>query len=577
MTDADIVSPPRRPVTQLTPQQRERAEANKAAALARRSSIGYKPPPIPSFSQPVGNWSEERNLTKESDGWRSVGKSPRDELEAPRHRKLPKTVQAGSPSQVSTYVSSHGHLLPPPYSPSINLSLPVVSTAVPAESVVKMKPSAEQMLAVNAVANGKSIFLTGSAGTGKSFVLQYAIRQLRIMHDPDAVFVTASTGLAACSIGGTTIHSFAGIGLGNESKEALFDKVFMRREARARWMRCKALVIDEISMVDAALFDKLDYIGRMVRKKSRPFGGIQLVVTGDFFQLPPVNRGGSGKEFAFEASSWKECFDHQIQLSHVFRQSDGEFVWLLNELREGECSAKAMTRLNACRGNGVAMPGLIMTRLYPHKVDVGQLNEQKLKELDPIGTEYEAYDTGVNDYVKKGLDNTQTEKLLLLRLGAQVMLTKNIDPSAGLANGARGVVVGFCDAQDPGAAEFRHLAPQINPHGRWPVVRFAADRLDRIIGPDSWTIQEGGREIAKRIQVPLILAWALSVHKCQGMTLDSVETDLTKAFDFGMVYVALSRVRSLSGLNLIGFDPSKIKVHPKVVEFYKSLNVVTID
>lgn len=130
-------------------------------------------------------------------------------------------------------------------------------------------------------------------------------------------------------------------------------------------------------------------------------------------------------------------------------------------------------------------------------------------------------------------------------------------------------MVGFCDPRDPGAAEFRRFVPDISPSGMWPVVRFAADQSERIIGPDSWAIEDGGVEVAKRSQVPLILAWALSVHKCQGMTLDRVETDLSRAFDFGMVYVALSRVRSLEGLNLKAFDPSKIKVYFYIrVELY---------
>eukprot|EP00475_Leptophrys_vorax_P004542 TRINITY_DN12725_c0_g1_i1.p1 TRINITY_DN12725_c0_g1~~TRINITY_DN12725_c0_g1_i1.p1 ORF type:complete len:213 (-),score=29.14 TRINITY_DN12725_c0_g1_i1:207-806(-) len=185
---------------------------------------------------------------------------------------------------------------------------------------------------------------------------------------------------------------------------------------------------------------------------------------------------------------------------------------------------------------------------------------------------YNAKDDGKNEHGRRQLEFTRAEKCLTLCRGAQVMLLKNLDCSLGLVNGARGVVVGFCDPTHPSAAQFKHLAPKINSSGMWPVVRFACDQSERVIGPESWAVEEYGVEIAKRWQVPLTLAWALSVHKCQGMTLDRVETDLQRAFDYGMVYVALSRVRSLDGLCLLGFDPRKVKVHQKVIDFYKGLH-----
>ncbi|CAI5480985.1 unnamed protein product [Closterium sp. Yama58-4] len=427
------------------------------------------------------------------------------------------------------------------------------------------------MKALTAVSMRKSVFVTGCAGTGKSFVLEFAIRSLRAMHGSDAVYVTASTGLAACALSGTTLHSFAGVGLGNGSKEDLLHKVQTRREARQRWQGARALVIDEISMIDAQFFDNLEFIARKIRKSSKPFGGIQLLVTGDFFQLPPVNPQ-SNVAYAFEAKCWNDCFDLQMELKHVFRQSDLSFVSILNEIREGIVTPATQERLRKrIHCAPIGNDGIMLTKLYPYKADVAGENFQRLRELQEMEMTYNAKDEGKSEYAKKQLEFTRAEKRLTLRRGAQVMLIKNLDTPQGLVNGARGVVVGFCDPTHPSAAQFRHLAPIINPSGMWPVVRFACDQSERIIGPESWAVEEYGAEIAKRWQVPLTLAWALSVHKCQGMTLDRVETDLKRAFDYGMVYVALSRVRSLEGLRLLGFDAGKVKVNVKVVEFYKLL------
>ncbi|KAJ7566934.1 hypothetical protein O6H91_02G124500 [Diphasiastrum complanatum] len=442
-----------------------------------------------------------------------------------------------------------------------------------AEKIGKVTLSMQQLQVLKAIAQGKSVFVTGSAGTGKSFLVEFAIRVLNRIHGADSVFVTASTGLAACAIGGTTLHSFAGVGLGVGSKESLATKVLSRRESKKRWMKAQALVIDEISMIDGEFLDKLDYVGRTVRAssgKQKPFGGLQLVVTGDFFQLPPVKPENEKKYFAFEADCWSRCFDLQIELTHVFRQSDQDFVALLNEIRKGVCSPPTLSKLHGCTGP-VGDQGIIPTRLYPHKVDVGRENDHNLRSLGRELVTFTAKDEGKSDFAIRLLENVRAVKLLSLCIGAQVMLVKNLDTEIGLVNGARGIVVRFSQEEDPLAPEAKDTMRFVSPSGVWPVVRFACDGLERVVRPESWSVLEGNTEIAKRTQVPLILAWALSVHKCQGMTLDRVETDLSKAFDYGMVYVALSRIRSLDGLQLIGFDPSRIKVHSKVVSFYDKL------
>ncbi|CAM6100618.1 unnamed protein product [Calypogeia fissa] len=441
----------------------------------------------------------------------------------------------------------------------------------PPQTVAKRRPSEQQIQVLNAIRNGKSVFLTGSAGTGKSFVLEFAIRLLKIVHGGDGIYVTASTGLAACALGGTTVHSFAGVGLGTGKKDVLVERAKGRREVRNRWLYAKALIIDEISMIDGEFFDKLDYIGRILRNKSQPFGGIQLVVTGDFYQLPPVNPENPKKYFAFEADCWDKCFDMQIELKTVFRQSDQEFVAMLNEIRRGHCPPSIRDRLQNCSGPVGDKSGIILTRLYPRKMDVGRENDQNLRALGQPTVVFEALDEARNDFARKQLDIMRVEPVISLSLGAQVMLAKNLETSAGLVNGARGVVVGFTRAGERRGLLVEEAVRAVSPSGQWPLVRFACDGQERVMVPESWTIMEGEKEVARRIQLPLLLAWALSVHKCQGMTLDRVETDLSRAFDYGMVYVALSRVKSLEGLRLIGFDPSKIKIHKKVALFYEKL------
>ncbi|KAL2611754.1 hypothetical protein R1flu_023446 [Riccia fluitans] len=435
----------------------------------------------------------------------------------------------------------------------------------------KIKLSKQQLKVLKAISMGDSVFLTGSAGTGKSFVLEFAIRVLKAKYGASAVFVTASTGLAACALGGTTVHAFAGIGLGVGSKESLADKVKSRKDSRMRWQAAKALIVDEISMIDGELFDKLDYIGRIVRNNPRPFGGLQLIVTGDFYQLPPVNPETPNKYFAFDADCWNRCFHLQMELQHVFRQSDQDFVGLLNEIRRGGCSSENEVTLRSCTGPVDQSSGIVLTRLYPRKVDVSRENEQNLRALNQPTVMFIAKDEARNDFAKRQLDNVRVEAIIALCVGAQVMLAKNLDSSVGLVNGARGVVVGFCTPDDPRASEMNKAHISVSPSGVWPLVRFACDNVERFVAPESWSVLDGEVEVAKRTQVPLSLAWALSVHKCQGMTLDRVETDLSRAFDYGMVYVALSRVKSLQGLRLIGFDPTKIRVHPKVARFYEEL------
>lgn len=428
--------------------------------------------------------------------------------------------------------------------------------------------SIEQLDVLKAISAGESVFVTGSAGTGKSFVIEKGIKILKLMynmHDEDVtyrgnhVFVTASTGLAACAINGTTLHSFAGIGLGIGTKETLLAS--LNKERRKRWINTDVLVIDEISMIDAELFDKVEFIARKLKDPSKPFGGIQLLVAGDFFQLPPVKRSGENKTFAFNSSRWNECFDLQMELTHVFRQADTEFVGMLNELRRGICTPETHRKLLRA---GTCVPstdtGIIPTLLYPLRRDVDRENEQRLEELKKTIVTFVARDTGKIEALEKG----RPEKMIMLAVGAQVMLVKNLDQGLKLVNGSRGVVVGFTTQVD------KNVTVKISEGGGFPVVRFLSG-MEKVITEESWSVMEGEVEVAARIQIPLILAWASTIHKCQGMTLDCIQSDLSASFEDGMVYVALSRAKTLEGLYVTGFNPYAVRAHPQVVEFYEQL------
>lgn len=398
--------------------------------------------------------------------------------------------------------------------------------------------------------------------------MNHLIDRLRKVHGKGSVFVTASTGVAACALNGVTLHSFAGVGLGDGDKEMLLQRVFGNSRVLRKWRRAKALVIDEISMVDGELLEKLEYIARMVRCREggdngKVWGGIQLVVGGDFFQLPPVSisaREGERKSYAFESKCWDLMFDMQVELTKVFRQStDVLLMDLLQSIRKGEIDDDGMKILKLCCFDKEIDPSAV--RLYPRIGDVKKVNDKMLQDLNQELMVYTAVDTG-SDPWKRQLNLGLAAETLELCVGARVMLIKNVDVKCKLVNGATGTVKGF--TQPLKTALFCGCS-------MLPIVKFDSG-LEMVVGPEEWKVMEGDTIHARRQQIPLVLAWAISVHKCQGMTLDRLQADLSRAFDYGMVYVALSRVRTLAGLYLSGLKPSKIKAHPKVLEFYRKLS-----
>ncbi|CAN8097453.1 unnamed protein product [Discula destructiva] len=447
---------------------------------------------------------------------------------------------------------------------------------------------------------GKSVFFTGPAGTGKSVLMRAIIAQLKKKYakDPDRLAVTASTGLAACNIGGMTLHSFSGIGLGKDDVATLVKKIRRNAKAKNRWLRTKILVIDEISMVDGDLFDKLSQVGRTLRNNGRPWGGIQLVITGDFFQLPPVpDHNTRDIKFAFEAATWNTSIDHTIGLTEVFRQKDPVFAQMLNEMRLGHISDETVKTFRSMARPLGAEGGIEVTELFPTRSEVEQSNQRKLRELPGELYRYDAMDSGDPLIRDKLLSNMMAPKVLELKKGAQVMLIKNIDDT--LVNGSLGTVTGFSteavfeisggypgderedDEVDPSvkkrlAAFGRELDKSAGPDKKkWPMVQFhAVDGTSRMMlcTSEPWKVETPTGEVqASREQLPLILAWALSIHKAQGQTLARVKVNLGKVFEKGQAYVALSRAVTQEGLQVLNFDKQKVMAHPRVVTFYQKL------
>lgn len=458
------------------------------------------------------------------------------------------------------------------------------------------------------VEEGKSIFFTGSAGTGKSVLLREIIASLRKKYakEPDRVAITASTGLAACNIGGVTLHSYAGIGLGRDSSEDLCKKIRRNKKCLSRWLRTKVLVIDEISMVDAELFDKLESIARKIRNNENPFGGIQMIVTGDFFQLPPVPDQGKTSKFAFEAEKWKDVISHTIVLTHVFRQKDQDFVEMLNELRLGRLSHNSIKKFRSLDRDLQFDDGLEPTELFPTRNEVDQANATRMRSLNGTLRAFEALDSGtIVDKVQRDklLSNCMAPARIDLKEGAQVMLIKNFDDQ--LVNGSLGKVIGFMNEKtfqiwqedEPDDDPFNYHEQVDDPNideikrrkkrriakmqsaavtGKlWPLVRFTLSNgltRDMLVQPEQWKIELPNGEVqASRSQIPLILAYAISIHKAQGQTLERVKVDLGRVFEKGQAYVALSRATSQKGLQVLHFEARKVMAHPKVSLFYKSL------
>ncbi len=395
----------------------------------------------------------------------------------------------------------------------------------------------KQDLALEVMRLGKNVLLTGAAGTGKTYVLNKFIQLAR--SENKVVSVTATTGLAATHLSGTTIHSWSGIGVKDSLEDDFFDSLSKAR--REIIYKTDILIIDEISMMHDYRLDMIDQICRKVRSSDKPFGGLQLILCGDFFQLPPVNKAGSRfGQFIFNSQVWDELDMTICYLDEQYRHDDTDLIDILSAIRSGDLDSQAINKLSSRLGARPEDSDILVTQLFTINMDVDSFNDQKLAKIDGKQYSYQQVTTGPKKYITTLNNSILAPSNLRIKIEALVMAVKN-NPDSGYFNGSLGKVVDFESGTN------------------YPVVEFKNGKVVTV-KPESWELIDGDRVRASVSQIPLRLAWAITVHKAQGMTLDSAQIDLKKAFVEGMGYVALSRVKNLSSLYLSGFSNMALRV-----------------
>jgi len=400
-----------------------------------------------------------------------------------------------------------------------------------------------QAQAFKILKSGVNVFLTGSAGTGKTFLLTKFIAYLRKKNIN--VGITAATGIAATHIDGRTIHSWSGMGIKDELTDKEIAQLLKKDKLRARIKETEVLIIDEISMLDALRLELLDRICRLAKEPLLPFGGMQVVMCGDFFQLPPVDAKNGHPAFAYESSAWKRANIRICYLNKQYRQRDLGFIRILNKIRNNQADQDTLAKLKMRLRQAIKLKTINPIKLYTHNIDVDAINNNELSKIPGDEFNYEMMGYGPKELVGVLKKNCLAPEHLSLKIGAMVIFVKN-NFNQGYVNGTLGKVIGF-DKFD------------------FPVVEIeSGDEIT--VTTASWNIEEDRQIIASIAQVPLRLAWAITVHKSQGMTIDAAEIDLSKSFEYGMGYVALSRVRSLENIKLMGINEMALKVNPKVVE-----------
>jgi len=401
---------------------------------------------------------------------------------------------------------------------------------------------------------GHNVFLTGRAGAGKTYVLNKYIDYLKKKNI--SVAITASTGIAATHLGGTTIHSWSGIGIKDNINEADIKKLLKKTYLRKHYLGTSVLIIDEVSMLHAHQLDLVNQLCQIFRQDLRPFGGMQIILAGDFFQLPPVVKYGQEAKFIIESDIWQSMNLQVCYLDEQFRQDDVNFINILNEIRSGQISEVSRNLLTQ-KVNQNFNFHLNPPKLYTHNIDVDLINSAELAKIKNESKQYNMTHSGRKKIVEVLKKSCLAPESLILKIGAKVMFVKN-NFEVGVVNGTLGEVIGFDEFTD------------------YPQVRIKTGKIISV-EPDIWTIDELGKTLAEIRQFPLRLAWAITVHKSQGMSLDLAEIDLSKAFTPGMGYVALSRVRNLAGLKLNGFNAMALEVNSQILVFDKSLRLKSDD
>ncbi|WP_372843045.1 AAA family ATPase [Psychrobacter sp.] len=457
-----------------------------------------------------------------------------------------------------------------------------------------------QSSALDILKTGQNVFLTGSAGSGKTYTLNQYIDYLRARRVP--VAVTASTGIAATHMSGTTIHSWSGIGIKDELTDRDLTNLSRKQFLADRLKDTAVLIIDEISMLHAKQLNLVSQVLKHIRKNDKAFGGIQVVVAGDFFQLPPIgSKGESNREkFAFMSEAWLDAKFHICYLSEQHRQvseaANGglDLDDILNQIRRQEVTFEAIAALEATYDQNVDIK---RTRLYTHNLNVNKINDKELAALDGEMMRFEATSVGDSKLVETLKKTVRTQDELILKVGAKVMFIKN-NTELGVSNGTMGELIGFAavkiddskdnsddliEDDDIGSDKDGDADKTIKGKGKkttketkekdkvktkkpttqkMPVVRLNTGR-EVVAEPEEWIIEdETGDVLASYEQVPLCLAWAITIHKSQGMTLEAAEIDLSRTFELGQGYVALSRLKSLAGLQLLGMNDMSLQLDP---------------
>lgn len=404
----------------------------------------------------------------------------------------------------------------------------------------------KQAHALEVMKLGHNVFLTGEPGSGKTYVLNEFIDYCR-QHDIE-LGITASTGIAATHIGGMTIHSWSGAGIHSRMSEDQLDKLRQNGRLLGRLKKTRVLIIDEVSMLEGARFELLNRICKTMRSSDKPFGGLQVILCGDLFQLPPVTNRGEDIDYIYTSPAWEELGLRVCYLSEQHRQNeDKQLLDLLQAVRKREITDDVLELLRGCHTSEATDEEA--TRLYTHNANVDELNLRRLHRIEAESYHFRMQTNGQEQFIQQLQKSCLAPEELELKVGARVLCVAN-NPAAGFVNGSRAEVVDFEDGR--------------------PVIRLDSGRvlkLDR----HTWSVTDGERALAEVSQYPLRLAWAITVHKSQGMSLEQADIDLSRAFTPGMGYVALSRLQTLRGLRLRGLNEVALHVSPEVAEFDRHL------
>ncbi|MBI2409532.1 AAA family ATPase [Candidatus Kaiserbacteria bacterium] len=404
--------------------------------------------------------------------------------------------------------------------------------------------------ALSILKTGANVYLTGEPGSGKTHAINEFIAWLRLSGIEPAI--TAATGIAATHVGGMTLHSWSGIGIAESLSRADIDRIAGKEHVARRLQKASVLIIEEISMLSAATFEMADAICREARRAELPFGGLTVILVGDFFQLPPVARvQAMSVRFAYASPVWDKLNPITCYLTDQYRQDDVEFLGVLSAIRAGEVEEAHYEALMA-RHTEPGTPPACAPKLFSHNADVDRINAQELAKLPGKAKTFRMNAKGKEQFVEGLKRGCLSPEILELKEGAAVMFTKN-SPQGKFVNGTLGVVAGWSFDGSP-IVEIR--SPSTSSGHRF---RVTAE-------PMEWQLEEQGKVRASISQLPLRLAYAMTVHKSQGMSMDAAVIDLSKAFEYGQGYVALSRVRRLSGVHLTGLNARALEVHPEILE-----------